>query len=45
MFETIQGRCWEVSSGKIKGNKRKTTGKLYRKKSGKTNKNILNSIK
>ena len=39
------GKNWEVSSGKTKGNKRTKSGNVYRKKSGKIQKILLNTIK
>ena len=44
MFETIQGRFWEVSSGQIQENKRTKPGKLYRSKSGKKKQKIMLNI-
>ena len=43
MVRTIWGRFEEASGGKMKENKRNTSGKLYRKKPGKKHNILLNT--
>ena len=45
MFETIQGRLWEVSRGKMKEDERKSQGQLSRNRLEHIQKRQFNDMK